>query len=59
MIKFIMYLVRWQLSSPLLALCLWWLEPVGVVWATVIANLIGGCLFFFVDKMIFKEKKCQ
>lgn len=59
MIKFIMYLVRWQLSSPLLALCIWWLEPVGVVWATVIANLIGGCLFFFVDKMIFKEKKCQ
>lgn len=59
MTKFIMYLVRWQLSSPLLALCLWWLEPIGVVWATVIANLIGGCLFFFVDKMIFKEKKCQ
>lgn len=59
MTKFIMYLVRWQLSSPLLALCLWWLEPIGVVWATVIANLIGGCLFFFVDKMIFKERKCQ
>lgn len=59
MTKFIMYLVRWQLSSPLLALCLWWLEPIGLVWATVISNLIGGCLFFFVDKMIFKEKKCQ
>lgn len=53
--KFALYLVRWQLSSPILALCLWWLDPLGVVWATIIANLIGGCIFFLVDKKIFKE----
>ena len=29
----------------------------GVVWATAIANLIGGCLFFFVDSLIFKNKE--
>lgn len=55
--KFILYLIRWQLSSPILALCLWWLDPLGVVWATIVANLIGGCIFFWVDKIIFKEEK--
>ena len=52
--KFVLYLLRWQCSSPVLAVCLIWLEPIGAVWATVIANLIGGVLFYFVDKRIFK-----
>lgn len=56
LMRFLLYLGRWQLSSPLLALCLIWLEPVGTVWATIIANLIGGIIFFWVDKLIFKEK---
>ena len=55
--RFLLYLIRWQLSSPVLAMCLFWLEPMGTIWATVIANLIGGCLFFWVDKVIFKEEK--
>lgn len=54
--KFLLYLLRWQLSSPVLALCLFFLEPVGTIWATIIANLIGGCIFFWVDKLIFKEE---
>lgn len=54
--KFILYLIRWQLSSPILAVCLVWLASLGTVWATIIANLIGGCVFFFVDKKIFKSK---
>lgn len=54
--RFLLYIVRWQCSSPVLALCLFWLEPVGTVWATVIANFVGGCIFFWVDKLIFKEK---
>lgn len=55
--KFILYLIRWQLSSPILALCLFFLDPIGVFWATVVANLIGGCIFFFVDRWIFEERK--
>ena len=54
--RFLLYLLRWQLSSPILALCLLWLDPIGTVWATIIANLIGGCIFYFVDRLIFKEK---
>jgi membrane protein YqaA with SNARE-associated domain len=54
--RFFIYLLRWQLSSPILALCLSWLEPYNVILASIIANLIGGCIFYFIDKLIFKEK---
>lgn len=53
--KFVLYLIRWQLSTPILAVCLLWLAALGEWPATIIANLIGGCIFFFVDKWIFKE----
>ena len=52
--KFIAYLIRWQLSSPILYLCLKNLS-LGTFWNTIIANLIGGCIFFWVDKYIFKN----
>lgn len=51
--KYILYLVRWQLSSPVLAICLWWLVDAPVWLATVVANFIGGLIFFWVDKFIF------
>lgn len=57
--RFLLYLARWQCSTPILALCLMWLNPLGEWPATIIANLIGGIIFFWVDKLIFKEKKCQ
>ena len=57
MSRFILYLLRWQLSSPILALCMWALGGLDIVLATVVANLIGGCIFYFVDKKIFKEVK--
>ena len=54
--KFLLYLGRWQLSTPVLALCLFLLTArLNEFWATVVANLIGGCLFYFVDKRIFKK----
>jgi len=49
--KFILYLLRWQLSTPILWLVV---KNLGVgVWSTVLANLIGGAIFFWVDKFIF------
>lgn len=53
--KYFLYLIRWQLSSPILAGCLFYLH-FGVTWNTVIANLIGGLIFFWVDKFIFTAK---
>lgn len=52
---FTIYLLRWQLSSPILALCMWAMGGWNIVLATIVANLIGGCLFYFVDKKIFRE----
>lgn len=55
--KFVLYLCRWQLSSFVLAPCLFFLGYLGEWPAAIIANLIGGCIFFWVDKIIFKEEK--
>lgn len=53
--RFILYLIRWECSSPILALCLTTLN-LGTFWNTIIANLIGGCIFFWVDKYIFNKR---
>jgi hypothetical protein len=52
-----LYLLRWQLSTPLLALCVIMFASLGTTWATIIANFCGGCIFFFIDKMIFQSEK--
>jgi hypothetical protein len=65
--RFILYLIRWQLSTPILWLVV---RKLGTsLNATVIANLIGGAIFFWVDRFIFtsqaievwhiKEGKCD
>ncbi len=54
--KFILYLLRWQLSTPILAVVIAIFISYGVTIATVIANFVGGCIFFWIDKMIFKRK---
>lgn len=55
--KFFLYLVRRQLSSPILAVCMVWMGGWNVALATIVANLIGGCIFFWVDRWIFGDKK--
>ena len=54
--KYLMYLARWQLSTPILAVCVWWLvNKIGATWSTVIANFIGGLIFFWIDRWIFRN----
>lgn len=49
--RFILYLLRWQLSTPILWLVV---RQLGAgIWPTVIANLIGGAIFFWIDRFIF------
>lgn len=55
--KLLLYLLRWQLSTPVLAFCVSWLRGVDILIATIIANFIGGLLFFWIDRLIFKEDK--
>jgi len=55
--KFILYLIRWQLSTPILWLVV---KQLGTsVWSTIIANLIGGAIFFWVDQFIFTSKAVE
>ena len=51
-----MYLLRWQLSTPILAICLSFFN-FGNFWNTVLANLFGGLIFFWIDRLIFGDKK--
>jgi hypothetical protein len=52
--KYALYLIRWQLSTPILAVVLIVLSSMNTVLATIIANLIGGLIFFWVDRFIFR-----
>ncbi len=54
--KYSLYLLRWQLSTPILAIVLKVLSNMDTLTATIIANFIGGLIFFWVDKIIFKKK---
>ena len=55
--RFVLYLIRWQLSTPILWLVV---RNLGVgIGSTIIANLIGGSIFFWVDKFIFTSKAVE
>ncbi|MEG3054993.1 MAG: hypothetical protein WAN99_02475 [Methanoculleus sp.] len=51
-----LYLIRWQLSTPILAVTLYLLAGLGALTATIVANLIGGLIFFWVDRFIFTSR---
>lgn len=53
--RYITYLIRWQLSTPILAVCVIHFTHLGITWAAMIANLIGGLIFFWVDRWIFNN----
>ena len=56
--RLLLYLLRWQLSTPILAIVTWLLiDRVGNVASAVVANLIGGLIFYKIDKLIFKQKQ--
>jgi putative flippase GtrA len=58
--QFTKYAFRWQLSTPILAPCIVLAAYLGFnSWiGSAIANLIGACIFFFIDKyFIFKVKE--
>lgn len=66
MLKFILYLIRWQLSTPILAPIVAYFKHSEAMFGTredwiaaTIANLIGGCIFFWVDRFIFKSKAIE
>jgi len=62
--RFLLYALRWQLSTPILTPVVMYSEgiffpdnPSANYWlAVAVANFIGSCIFFWVDKFIFRPK---
>ncbi len=56
--RFLFYLLRWQLSGFVLVPVLWGLDQLNItnfIVGACIANLAGGSIFWFVDRLIFKK----
>ena len=54
--RLLAYLLRWQLSTPILAVVITLTTPsCGNLVSTIIANLIGGLIFFKIDQLIFNK----
>ena len=58
--RFLLYLFRWQLSTPILAPVVAFFKHSSSLFGTpedwigaAVANLIGGAIFFWVDRFIF------
>lgn len=56
--QYFLYLLRWQLSTPILAICIS-IFPYNTCIKTILANFIGGLLFFWVDKYIFTTNRTE
>lgn len=52
-----LYLLRWQLSTPLIASIMYLFSGSDYLLTTVFANFVGGLIFFWVDKFIFMSQR--
>ena len=59
MSKFLAYLLRWQASTIILWPVIQYLPIESVLEKTIIANIIGGCIFFNIDRLIFGNYKTR
>lgn len=56
--RFLIYLLRWQISGIVLYPALLFLLPqTNELLATIVSNFIGGCTFYWVDFLIFGRKQ--
>lgn len=62
--RYFLYLIRWQLSTPILAPVVAYFKDSPSMFGTkedwigsTVANLIGGLIFFWVDRFIFTSKE--
>ena len=51
-----LYLLCWQASTPILAGVGILLATMGQIVSAIVANLIGGLIFFWVDQFIFTSQ---
>lgn len=56
LLQYLLYLIRWQLSTPILAVFIWYLSDYPAIVGSIVANFIGGLIFFWVDRIIFTSR---
>jgi len=56
LVKVLLYLIRWQLSTPILYICINKIPISNEITKVIIANLIGGLIFYPIDNIIMKLK---
>lgn len=64
--RYFFYLIRWQLSTPILAPIIAYFKHSPSLFGTkedwigsAVANLIGGLIFFWVDRFIFTSRHLE
>ena len=57
--QYLIYHARWQLSTLVMLPFMIGLETLGLpLWLNLaVGQFIGACIFFYIDKRIFKEHK--
>ena len=55
-VQYALYLGRWQLSTPILAVFISAFSQYPPVVGSIVANFVGGLIFFWVDRFIFTSK---
>lgn len=53
----LLYFIRWQLSTPVMWVCLEMLNKLPMLWGVVVSNIVGAAIFIFVDRWIFNKGK--
>lgn len=56
LIRYLFYLLRWQCSTPILAIVFILMQDQNQWISSIVANFLGGLLFFWIDKLIFAKK---
>lgn len=66
MVKFLLYALRWQLSTPILwPIMQYWPgrapdpNPLSGLLPAAVANLVGASIFFWVDRFIFRSRAVE
>lgn len=54
--RFFLYVLRWEASTIILAPCIYFLNQYGSIVSAIVGNFIGACVFYKLDKFIFKKK---
>jgi hypothetical protein len=58
--KFILYLLRWQISAVVTMPAMWFLKTymdLGLYWNLMAISVFGGVIFFWVDRKIFSNEE--